>query len=129
MLMVDADFLNEYRDYVVIENTLKSSLERRINAHDEEVAQAKADADAEIDRLLEAQASKLLIEITGRCKEITETLVEEAKKEVASNMEGEIERIKREVMEDVLQQCFEGDNGHHVISTVELEQLKAKHLR
>ncbi len=49
----------------------------------ETITQAKADAQKMLEEALQEQAGRLLIEITARCKETTETLIEEARREVA----------------------------------------------
>lgn len=38
-----------------------------------------------------------------------------------------IAQAKREVAQDFIMQCFESDNGNHIISTIELEQLNEKY--
>jgi len=39
----------------------------------------------------------------------------------------EIENACKETAQDFVMQCFEADNGNHVISTCELEQLKERY--
>jgi hypothetical protein len=38
-----------------------------------------------------------------------------------------LKETEQRVLEDFLMQCFEADNGNHIISTCELEQLREKY--
>ena len=75
LLLVDADNLNELIKRNGFDEEFIADIERE-----------KADAEAYLRDALEAQASKLLIEITAKCKETTEALIEEVKKELAEEI-------------------------------------------
>ena len=63
LLAVNQYFLSEYRDYISIENTLNSSHDRRVNAYDAEIAQAKADAEAYIAEIKKEVAEEIFEEL------------------------------------------------------------------